>query len=278
MFHMMNQSRLEVGLFGLGTCAVAYRLALEYARERRQGRGLDGQAGQVPIVAHPDVRRSLLTMKAYVEGMRTMLLYCAYAMDRVVVAEDRDESRRWQGIVDLLVPMVKAHPTEKSVELCSLARQVFGGSGYMREYPVEQYHRDAKVACIIEGTTGIQGMDFALRKVRAGAGSSFATFLDEMDSLIEEASAVPSWSRYAEQVRRTRDAVKQLPEALASGTERHRLRNQLLSATPFMEVTSDLLVAYFLLWGAMVAERKLAAASPMPTSAAGCEEGRAWMR
>lgn len=275
MFHMMNQSRLEVGLFGLGTCAVAYRLAVDYARERRQGRGLDGQAGQVPIVAHPDVRRNLLTMKAYVEGMRTMLLYCAYAMDRVVVAQDRDESRRWQGIVDLLVPMVKAHPTEKSVELCSLAMQVFGGSGYMREYAVEQYLRDAKVACIFEGTTGIQGMDFALRKVRAGAASSFATFLGEMDSLIEEASVVPSWSRYAEQVRRTRDAVKQLPEILASGTGQLRLRNQLLSATPFMEVTADLLVAYFLLWGAMVAERKLAATSPLRTSAAGFEEGRA---
>jgi hypothetical protein len=150
-----------------------------------------------------------------------------------------------------------------------------GGSGYMREYPVEQYLRDAKVACIFEGTTGIQGMDFALRKVRAGAGSSFATFLDEMDSLIEEAGAMPSWSRYAEQVRRTRDAVKRLPEVLASGTERHRLRNQLLSATPFMEVTSDLLVAYFLLWGAMVAERKLAAAGPMPTSVAGREEAPA---
>jgi len=274
MFHMMNQSRLEVGLFGLGTCVVAYRLALDYARERLQGRGLDGQAGQVPIIAHPDVRRILLTMKAYVEGMRTMLLYCAYAMDRVVVAEDHDERQRWQGIVDLLVPVVKAHPTEKAFELCSLAMQILGGAGYLREFPVEQYLRDAKVACIFEGTTGIQGIDFALRKVRPGAGSVFVNFLDGMDSLIEEASALPSWSRYSAQLRRTRDAVKGLPDVLLGGAERHRLRNRLLSATPFMEATSDLLVAYFLLWGAMVAERKLASAGDLPTTAGGREDGQ----
>ena len=260
MFHMMNQSRLEVGLYGLGTCEVAYRLALDYARERRQGRGLDGQSAPVPIIEHPDVRRNLLTMKAYVEGMRAMLLYCAYAIDRASVAEGRDERQRWQGIVDLLVPIVKAHATEKAVELCALAMQIFGGAGYMREYAVEQYLRDAKVACIIEGTTGIQGMDFALRKVRMGSGSVFEAFLDGMDPVIEEASALPSWACYAEQVRRTRDAVKALPGVLAGGAEQHRLRDRLLSATPFLDATSDLFVAYFLLWSATVAERKLKAA------------------
>lgn len=274
MFHMMNQSRLEVGLFGLGSSVVAYRLALEHARERRQGRDLAGAPGQVPIIRHPDVRRSLLTMKAYVEGMRTMLLYCAYAMDRVAIATDPAGERQWQGVVDLLVPMVKSHPTEKSVELCSLAMQLFGGAGYMRDYPVEQYLRDAKVACIFEGTTGIQGMDFALRKVRPGAGSSFESFLDGMGAVIEEASGLPAWSRHAEQLRRTRDSIRRLPAALADGSGQDRLRNQLLSATPFMDVTSDLLMAYFLLWGAMVAERKLAAAGALPTSPAGGEGGQ----
>lgn len=264
MFHMMNQSRLEVGLFGLGTCSMSYLHALAFARERLQGQGINGEPGQVPIVNHPDVRRNLLTMKAYVEGMRAMLYYCGYAMDLVEIALDEDEQKKWQGIVDLLIPIAKAHPTEKGVELSSLALQVFGGAGYSNEYPIEQFMRDSKVACIFEGTTGIQAIDFALRKVPMRGGSVFRGFLEGMDEVLNQASALSDWGPFADQLRKTRDALAALPGILANGEEKSRLRDQLLAATPFMEAASDTIVAYFLLWSAMVAENKIAEKGGLP--------------
>ncbi len=264
MFHMMNQSRLEVGLFGLGTCSMSYRHALAFARERLQGQGINGEIGPVPIVNHPDVRRNLLTMKAYVEGMRAMLYYCGYAMDRAAIALDTDEQKKWQGTVDLLIPMAKAHPTEKGVELSSLALQVYGGAGYSSEYPVEQFMRDSKVACIFEGTTGIQAIDFAMRKVPMRGGAVFRGFLDSMDEVLNQASALSDWGPFADQLRKTRDALAALPGILANGEEKSRLRDQLLAATPFMEAASDTIVAYFLLWSAMVAENKIAEKGGLP--------------
>lgn len=264
MFHMMNQSRLEVGLFGLGTCSMSYRHALAFARERLQGRGIHGEQGQVPIASHPDVRRNLLTMKAYVEGMRAMLYYCGYAMDCARMAPDSTEQKKWQGIVDLLIPIAKAHPTEKGVELSSLALQVYGGAGYTREYPVEQFMRDSKVACIFEGTTGIQAMDFALRKVQMRGGAVFGGFLGGMDEVLGQAGELTKWRPYSDQLRKTRDALAALPGILAQGEETNRLRDQLLAATPFMEASGDTFVGYFLLWSAMVAEKKIAEKGGLP--------------
>jgi alkylation response protein AidB-like acyl-CoA dehydrogenase len=264
MFHMMNQSRLEVGLFGLGTCSVCYRHALAYARERLQGQGLDGGAGQVAIINHPDVRRTLLSMKAYMEGMRAMLYYCGYAMDRAATAPGEDEQIKWQEIVDLLIPIAKAHATEKGVRLSSLALRIYGGAGYTRQHPIEQFMRDSKVACIFEGTTGIQAIDFALRKVPMRGGAVFTEFLDSMDEVLDQAGELSEWRPYADQLRGTRDALAALPGILAGGDTTNRLRDQLLSATPFMEASSDSFVGYFLLWSAMVAERKIAEKGGLP--------------
>jgi len=264
MFHMMNQSRLEVGLYGLGTCSASYRHALAFARERLQGHGINGEPGQVAIVNHPDIRRHLLTMKAYVQGMRAMLYYCGYAMDRAGIAVDKGEQEKWRGIVDLLTPLVKAHPTEKAVELSSVALQIHGGAGYTCAHPVEQFLRDSRVACIFEGTTGIQAMDFALRKVQMRGGSVFSGFLDGMDEVLNQVDALTGWNRYVDQLRKTRDALAELPGILANGEKTNRLRNQLLTATPFMEAAGDAIVAYFLLWSAMVAESKIAEKGGLP--------------
>ena len=258
MFHMMNQSRLEVGLFGLGTCSMSYRHALGFARERLQGQDATGDVGKVPIIEHPDVRRNLLTMKAYAEGMRTMLYYCGYAMDLARIASDKDEAKKWQAIVDLLIPVVKAHPTEKGVELSSLGLQIYGGAGYTCEFPLEQFMRDSKVACIFEGTTGIQGIDFALRKVHMKNGSVYREFLTGMDDVLQQADEFPGWEVFTRQLRKTRDALLDLPINLADVPSEKRAQNQLLAATPFMEATGDLFVGYFLLWNAVVAERKIA--------------------
>jgi alkylation response protein AidB-like acyl-CoA dehydrogenase len=259
MFHMMNRSRLEVGLFGLGVCSVSYRHALAFAKERVQGWGIAGQQDRVAIVEHPDVRRNLMIMKAYTEGFRALLYYCAHAMDKVTIASDRLEAQHWQDIVDLLIPIAKALPTEKGVELASLGIQVHGGAGYTRAYPLEQYLRDSKVACIFEGTTGIQAIDFALRKVHLRGGAVFKDFLVGMNDVIDRAATMPEWARYVDQLRTTRDALLAVPDELARAPANLRSRGQLLSATPLLEVAADVMVGYFLLWSALVADKKLAA-------------------
>lgn len=259
MFHMMNQSRLEVGLFGLGVCSVSYRHALAYAKERIQGQGSAGETGRVTIIKHPDLRRNLMTMKAYTEGLRALLYYCAHAMDQAAIATDRAAAQRWQDIVDLLIPIAKAHPTEKGVEMSALGIQVYGGAGYTDAYPLEQYLRDSKVACIFEGTTGIQAMDFALRKVHMKGGKVFKDLLTRMDEVLDRAAASAEWIPYVDQLRRSRDGLLTMPEMLREGADSDRLRRQLASATPLLEVAGDVLVAYFLLWSAVVAEQKLSA-------------------
>lgn len=264
MFHMMNQSRLEVGLFGLGVCSMSYRHALAYARERLQGQAVKGSTGQVAIINHPDVRRTLLMMKSITEGLRAMLYYCGYAIDRAAVAIDHNEQEKWQDIVDLLIPIAKARATERGVEISSLALQIYGGAGYTRDHPIEQFMRDSKVACVFEGTTGIQAIDFALRKVPMKGGAVFKGFLDGMDMVIDQASALPGWVSYANRLRKTKDALAALPEIFASCSEDHRLHVQLQTATPFLEAAGDTFVAYFLLWSAMVAEDKIAEKGGLP--------------
>ena len=259
MFHMMNASRLEVGVWGQGTSSVSYLHALEYAKGRKQGGSLrNPSAGpQAAIIDHPDIRRVLLMMKSYVEGMRAMLYYSAYAMDQAQAAKTAKERKKWHAIVDVLIPICKAYPTERGVELASHAIQIYGGYGYTREYPVEQFMRDAKVACIFEGTTGVQAMDFALRKVGMQDGKVFQGLLDDMDAGVAEAEKLPGWQRYAAQLRKTKTALAGIPLTLANQAQKTGIHNSLLKATPFLEATGDVLVAYFLLWSAVVAQEKL---------------------
>jgi len=261
MFHMMNASRLEVGLWGQGTCSVSYLHALDYAKTRKQGPSIrDPKAeGQAPIIHHPEIRRVLLLMKSYVEGMRAMLYYSGYAMDRAETAVTQEDKKKWNGIVELLIPICKAYPTEKGVELASHAVQIYGGYGYTQEYPVEQFMRDAKVSCIFEGTTGIQAMDFALRKVGMENGEVFKNFLDDMDETIIKADSIQGLEEYAGQLRKTKSTLSSIPADLAQQAKETGIYNSFLKATPFLEVTGDVLVAYFLLWSAIVAEKKLEA-------------------
>lgn len=259
MFHMMNASRLEVGMWGQGTCSVSYMHSLRYAQERKQGQSLvnPDSASQVPIIQHPDIRRTLLMMKSHIQGMRAMLYYCGCAMDRVAVAENEEEKKKLQGIVDLLIPLCKAYPTEKGVEFSSHAIQIYGGYGYTEEYPVEQFMRDSKVACIFEGTTGIQAMDLALRKIRMKKGQVFEEFLKEMDEMVNRAMEIPGWHRYAEQIMRTKSALAEVPAHFAEGAEENGPYYTFLKATPFLDAFGDVVVAWFLIWAAVVAQEKL---------------------
>ncbi len=259
MFHMMNSSRLEIGIWGQGTCSASYLHALSYAKQRKQGQSLTNPCPgvQAPIVQHPDIRRLLLLMKSHVDGMRAMLYFCGSAMDRAATAESEEEKKKWQDIVDLLIPICKAYPTEKAVEFASHTIQIYGGYGYTREYPVEQFLRDSKVGCIFEGTTGIQGVDFALRKVSSKQGRVFRELLDGMDEVVAQAKAIPGWELYVSQFERTKAALGELPGYLAEQSSRAGSFYSFLKATPFLDATGDVLVSYFLLWGAVVANHKL---------------------
>jgi alkylation response protein AidB-like acyl-CoA dehydrogenase len=189
MFKIIEFARMMVGTKAIATLSTGYLNALDYAKTRLQGPDLtkmtDKGAPRVPITHHPDVRRSLMTQKAYAEGMRALVLYTATIQDEVAVAEAAgDESDAHSLAVrlnDLLLPIVKGYGSEKSYELLgSQSLQTFGGSGYLQDYPLEQYIRDAKIDTLYEGTTAIQGMDFFFRKIVRDKGQALTKLMTDI--------------------------------------------------------------------------------------------------
>jgi acyl-CoA dehydrogenase len=181
MFVMMNEARQKVGIQGLGIAERAYQQAREYARERVQGRLAGRKSGdRVTIVHHPDVRRMLMTMKSQVEAMRAFGYVVATDIDFSHKHPDAAERRRRQERVELLTPVLKGWCTELGVELASLGVQVHGGMGYIEETGACQHLRDARIATIYEGTTGIQGGDLVGRKVAQDGGAAMRTLVAEM--------------------------------------------------------------------------------------------------
>jgi alkylation response protein AidB-like acyl-CoA dehydrogenase len=162
MFVMMNMERIMVGFQGLGLCELATQNAIRYAQDRKQGKATNGSA---TIIEHADVRRMLLTMKAVTEGGRAMAYETAMQLDLARRHPDAAVREAAQDWVDLTTPLVKAYLTDSAVELGSLAVQVYGGHGYIREHGIEQAMRDAKILCLYEGTNGIQSMDLVRRKL-----------------------------------------------------------------------------------------------------------------
>ena len=204
MFTMMNGARLGVGMQGLGLAEVSYQNALAYAKERLQGRSAHGpvmpDADADPIIVHADVRRMLLTMKAYVEGMRAL----AYWAGMLVDVEERhpDAARREEAadLVALMTPVIKAFCTDVGFEITNLALQCFGGHGYIREYGMEQFVRDARIAQIYEGTNGVQAMDLLGRKVPDGHGRMVKRFAAIVERDLTAAAAHPELAPLAKDV------------------------------------------------------------------------------
>ena len=184
MFTMMNNARLSVGVQGLAIAERAYQDALRYAQERRQGRAAGAPAGQAsPIVEHPDVRRMLLTMKAYIEAMRALLYTNAVSIDLARRSHDPAEREARRELADLLTPISNAWCTDLGVELTSIGLQVHGGMGYVEETGVAQYLRDSRIAPIYEGTNGIQAIDLVIRKVPMRGGGAVTDLLTQMEAL-----------------------------------------------------------------------------------------------
>ncbi|MEO6654020.1 MAG: acyl-CoA dehydrogenase [Ilumatobacteraceae bacterium] len=208
MFTMMNNARLSVGLEGLCIAERAYQQALEYSCEREQGRAVDADPGtSSPIIEHPDVRRMLMTQRAWIDGMRALIYTNAAALDRADAAKaagDTDDARRWQERADLLIPLSKSLCTDVGNEMTSLALQIHGGMGYVEETGAAQHVRDVRIAPIYEGTNGIQAADLVGRKLGMRSGGAIADLLDEFDT---RADALDARDEAGEFGRRLRDAV-----------------------------------------------------------------------
>ena len=184
MFTMMNYERLSVGIQGLGTGDAAYQAASRYAADRLQGRAPSGpqnpSGAADPILVHPDVRRMLLTARAYNEGGRAFAALVGRELDLAKYAPDAVERARAERLVGLLTPIAKAHLTDRGFEACVMAQQVFGGHGYIAEWGVEQFVRDARIAQIYEGTNGVQALDLLGRKVLRDGGATADEFIASM--------------------------------------------------------------------------------------------------
>jgi len=261
MFQMMNEARLLVGLQGLACASPAYMYALDYARQRLQGKHLlqimDKNAPSVPIIQHPDVRRQLMMMKVYVEGIRSLLYYVGMCEDRIKVSEDAEEKLKYQGVIDVLIPIAKGYVTDRSFEVCSHGIQVYGGYGYIKDYPMEQLLRDCRITMIYEGTNGIQAMDLLGRKLGLNKGKPVMDLLGEIQKTIAMAKKTQGLEECAAKLE---DMVNKLGEvALHMGTMAMSLKvmNAFAFAHPFMEVCGDVVMAWMLLWRATIASQKL---------------------
>ncbi|MBH8580960.1 acyl-CoA dehydrogenase C-terminal domain-containing protein [Bisbaumannia pacifica] len=184
MFTMMNAARIGVGIQGLGLAEASFQNALAYARDRLQMRALSGpkapEKAADPIIVHPDVRRMLLTQKAFAEGGRMLVLYTAQMIDIVEHGSDAAEQERAETLLGLLTPIVKAFLTEVGFEATNEGVQVFGGHGFIQEWGMEQLVRDARITRLYEGTTGIQALDLLGRKVLMSQGESLKVFTKEI--------------------------------------------------------------------------------------------------
>jgi hypothetical protein len=263
MFKVMEFARMAVGAKAIATLSTGYLNALEYAKTRIQGTDLtqmtNKTAPKVAILRHPDVRRSLLMQKAYAEGLRALYLYTAAHQDDAVAAlvsgADSDVARR---VNDLLLPLVKGAGSERSYQYLAESLQTFGGSGYLKDYPIEQYVRDAKIDSLYEGTTAIQAQDFFFRKIARDRGVALDHVLAQVGAFIQSADArtelAAGRAALATAVADVRSMVATLTGYfVAASTEPREMYRVGLQSVPFLLAVSDLLIGWLLLWHAEIA-------------------------
>jgi hypothetical protein len=266
MFHLMNYARIGVGIQGLALASSAYLNALEYAKDRKQGSSIkqwkDATAPRVPIIEHADIRRMLLDMKSRTEGIRALAVKLTMHVDRVNALEklggDQAMIDYHQGQVDLLVPLLKAYGSDQAFQICATAIQVFGGAGFLKDWPVEQYCRDSKIFSIYEGTNHIQAMDLVGRKLMQRGGANVQAFAADV------AKFVAAHKDHAT----LKDSVAVLGQAMEAMTTTGgkfmqwfgggKLEMVPVVANRFLEMMSETTIGWLLLEQAVIAEAALA--------------------
>ncbi len=267
MFRMMNGARIGVALQGLGVASSAYLNALDYARERKQGahitRWKDATAPRVAIVEHPDVRRMLLDMKARVEGIRALIFKLAVHHDRAVATGGQDDAAAnyHRSQVELLTPIVKAYASDQAFRICETAIQTYGGAGFLKDHPIEQYCRDSKIFSIYEGTNHIQAMDLVGRKLGQNGGANFMAFLKDIGEFVGKNGQDPALGPEVQRLGKAAEAVGMSAQRMLMWFGAGKMPLVPLAANRFLEMMAETCVAWLLLDAARIA---IAAQAKLP--------------
>ncbi len=274
MFIMMNEARLGVGLQGLSQSEIAYQNAAAYAKDRIQGRALTGPAQPDkkadPIIVHPDVRRMLMNIKSFNEAARTLMLWTALKGDISHRATSEEEKQAADDLMGLLTPIVKGVLTDKGFENCVNAQQVFGGHGYIEEWGMSQFVRDARIAQIYEGANGIQALDLVGRKLPKDGGRAMRSFMEEVNAFTKKHMENEKMLPYTKPLR---NGVKDL-EASVMWLMQNGMQNPNNAGAASMDFMHMFgLVALGYMWGLM-AEKSLAALDEGAGEKASFHEGK----
>ncbi len=268
MFRMMNGARIAVGIQGLGLASAAYQNALDYAKDRKQGshftKWKDPTAPRAAIIEHPDVRRMLLDMKAHVEGIRALIIKLAMHLDKAkqLAGKDDDAATYHRGQVELLTPLVKSYGSDQAFRICAQAMQVYGGAGYIQDYPVEQYTRDSKIFSIYEGTNHIQAMDLVGRKLGQAGGSHFQQFMGDVGSFIEAHRESPVYGEAVKTLAAAQEALMASAMTIFGWSQDGGKFPLIpLSANRFLNMMSEVAVGWLLLEAAVTSEKAKGALS-----------------
>jgi alkylation response protein AidB-like acyl-CoA dehydrogenase len=259
MFHMMNEARISVGQAAVMSALGGYLYSLDYARNRPQGRHLAGKnpdAPQIMISEHADIKRMLMTQKAFIEGAQLLMFYSAQIIDELRSCTDDVEKRRMSLLLDLLTPICKSWPSEYCLEANKLAIQVLGGYGYTREYPVERLYRDNRLNHIHEGTWGIQGLDILGRKMQMHNGAAVAVLREEIQGTIDSAAG---HSALAEHSAKLIGALTQMEETVQAVAACEDKSLALANATIFLDAAGHIVIAWMWLKQAVAASEGLQA-------------------
>lgn len=260
MFELMNTARIHTGIQAIGQASCAYQCALQYCRERLQGREVterDVTTPQIPIIKHAAVRAMLVQQKAYVEGVMGLLLYCGQISDLERVAESEEERENWRQVLEILTPVCKAYGSDIAFESINLALQCYGGAGYIEEYPIAQLLRDNRVFSVYEGTNEIQAMDLLGRKVSAEQGAYFRTLLAEVGKTLAEAAEVEALAGMTEQLNKAMEELIQVTTHLGGIGLGGDIDLYISYATPYLRIFSQFVVSWQFLIQSIAAQRGL---------------------
>ncbi len=261
MFLMMNGARHHVGFQGFACATAAYMYALDYAKNRIQGKNLlefmNPDAQSVSIMNHPDVRRQLMMMKVNVEGMRSLLYFVQYCVDMAFHAPTQEEKDKYNGFMEVLTPIAKGYVTDRAFEICSTGMQIYGGYGYIEEYPMAQLLRDCRITMIYEGTNGIQAMDLLGRKLGLNKGKPIMDLFGAMQKTVADAKALPELENLAIKVEESINKLAEVAIHMGQTAMSEKALNAFANAIPFQDATGDVTMAWMLLWRATIAAQKL---------------------